>query len=156
MAQALIERSELDQKLYADLESLDSSRRFTTEQLEIIYALGYAHIAQAQYGQALPIFAFLAQYGPTKRHYIYGLALCLQMEKRLEEAINIYSLCATLFPDCIEATQRIAQCQVSADDHVAARMTLSRLLRYAQASGDNDLIKNTQAMLSRVASSASA
>lgn len=155
MKQALNERSELECELYAGLEALDSSSRFSGEQLEVIYALAYAHIAQAQYGHALPIFAFLAQYGPTKQRYVYGLGLCLQMQGRLEEAINIYSLCATLFPGCIEATQRIAQCQVTAGDHEAARMTLSMLLRYARAAGEDDLIKRTQAMLGMLKSDVS-
>lgn len=150
MTQAVIERSEEGKALYEGFCDFESSRRFSHEQLEVIYALAYAHIAQAQYGQALPIFAFLAQYGPTKKHYIYGLALCLQMQGRLEEAINIYSLCVTLFPDCIEATQRIAQCQVSSNDHEGARATLDMLLRYAHASGHQDLVVKTQAMLSTV------
>jgi type III secretion system low calcium response chaperone LcrH/SycD len=153
MTQALIDRSEADQQLYLALEALESSRRFTNEQLEVIYALGYAHFVQGHYSQALPIFAFLAQYGPTKRHFIYGFALCLQMQGRLQEAINVYSLCGVLFPDCVEATQRIAQCQTLAGDHQAARATLGNLLRYARAKLDDGLTRRIEAMLSVLAGS---
>lgn len=141
------ERSSQGQALYDGLEGLPSSHRFNREQLEVIYALAYAHIVQGQYAQALPILAFLAQYGPTQRHYLYGLALCLQMLERLDEAIAIYSFCVVLYPESFEATQRIAQCQVSAHRYDEARETLHSLLQHAQASDNTDLERKAQGML---------
>lgn len=142
-----VERSAPVQELFDGLETLPSSKRFTLEQLETIYALGYSHIAQGQYEQALPILAFLVQYGPTQRHYLYGLALCLQMEGRLDDAISIYSFCLLLYPDSFEATQRIAQCQVEAHCYEEAYATLQSLLEYANASGDALIKQKAKGML---------
>lgn len=153
---ASIKRSESAQTLYERLESLPSAKRFTREQLEVIYSMAYAHVAQGQYAQALPIFAFLAQYGPTRRHYLYGLALSLQMVGRLEEAISIYSLCSLLFPDSFEAAQRLAQCQVAVGRRDEAGDTLSMLLQYAQMSGNAQLEHKAQGMLNLVNRCASA
>lgn len=147
---AVAERTQQGQALYQGLESLPSSRRFTREQLEVIYALGYAHIVQGQHAQALPIMAFLAQYGPTQRHYLYGLALCLQMLERLDEAIGMYSLCALLYPGSFEATQRIAQCQVCARRFDEASETLTVLLHHARASGEGELEAKVQGMLAHI------
>lgn len=149
-------RSAQGQHLYDSLEGLACAKRFTHEQLELIYAIAHAHIAQGQYDQALPIFAFLAQYGPTRRHYLYGLALSLQMLGRLDEAIGMYSLCTTLFPGSFEATQRIAQCQVGAGRRDDACRTLTTLLQYAQTAGDGDLERKAQGMLSLIAKRESA
>lgn len=132
-------RTELGQRLCDGLDALPSSRRFTAEQLEVIYALAYAHVAQGQYAQALPVFAFLSQYGPTRRHYLSGLALCLQMTGRHDEAININALCATLFPDSVQSTLRIAECQLAAGRGDEAKATLDMLVRYAEAGGAGDV-----------------
>lgn len=153
---ASIKRSESAQTLYEGLENLPSAKRFTREQLEVIYAMAYAHVAQSHYAQALPIFAFLAQYGPTRRHYLYGLALSLQMVGRVEEAISIYSLCSLLFPDSFEAAQRLAQCQVAAGRREEACDTLNMLLQYARTSSNTELEHKAQGMLDLVNRRASA
>lgn len=147
---ALTQRSAQAQALYEGLDNLESSKRFTREQLEVIYALGYAHVVQGQYAQALPILAFLAQYGPTQQHYLYGLALSLQMLDRLDEAIGIYSLCSLLFPESSEATQRIAQCHVSAGRLQEACDTLNELLQHAMASHEVELEAKVRGMLDRI------
>lgn len=143
-------RSAQGQALYEGLETLPSSKRFTRDQLEVIYAMAYAHLVQAQYAQALPIMAFLAQYGPTRRHYLYGLALSLQMLNRVDEAIGIYSLCALLFPGCIESAQRIAQCHVSAGRSAEACETLTQLMIDARTAGDLELARKVQGMLDHI------
>ena len=144
---ATIGRSPLGQQVHDGLASLPSASRFTAEQLEVIYALGYAHVAQGQYAQALPIFAFLAQYGPTRRHYLHGLALCLQMAGRYDEALNINALCATLFPDSALPALRIAECEIAAGRGDEARATLNLVTRYAQAGGEDDIGNRAQALL---------
>lgn len=151
-----IKRCESAQRLYEGLRDLAGTKRFTREQLEVIYAMGYAHVAQRHYAQALPIFAFLAQYGPTRRHYLYGLGLCLQMVGRIEEAISMYSLCALLFPDSFETAQRLAQCQVTAGRREQACDTLNILLHDAKTAGDTVLETKARAMLDLVVERASA
>ena len=127
-------RSEFGQKLYDGLDALPSSKRLTAEQLEVIYSLAYAHVVQQQYAQALPLFTFLCQYGPTRKHYLSGLALSLRMLSRFDEAINMYSLVLVMFPDSLDAALHIAESQIGQGDLVQARMSLSQLI---EATHDN-------------------
>ncbi|WP_338149761.1 SycD/LcrH family type III secretion system chaperone [Achromobacter ruhlandii] len=125
-------RSAFGQQVYDGLAALPASQRLTADQLEVIYAMAYAHVAQAQYAQALPLFAFLSQYGPTRKHYLAGLALCLQMQARYEEAIRIHSLVGVLFPLAPEATLRVAECQLALGQAEAARESLQLVAAAAQ------------------------
>ena len=136
----------------AGYNELPASRRFTAEQLEVIYAMGYSHVQQQQWRQALPIFAFLSQYGPTRMHYLAGLALCLHMARRHEEAIDICSLMLVLFPESLQASMRIAECQLALGDRAGAAHTL-RQLDAALPAGDA-LKGRAQALLERVRESA--
>ena len=105
------------------LAGLPSSQRFSGEQLEVIYGMAYAHVVQKQYRQALPIFSFLAQYGPTRKHYWAGMALCLNMIGRHEEAESIYGLNDLLFPASPDSALHMAECQISAGRVEQARDT---------------------------------
>lgn len=89
-----------------------SSVRLTSEQLEVIYAMAYAHVTLRQFSRALPIFTILVTYGPTRKHYLNGLALCMQMCNRLDEAIALYSLVGTLYPDSVEAMLQVVECEM--------------------------------------------
>ncbi|QEI08266.1 tetratricopeptide repeat protein [Pigmentiphaga aceris] len=138
-------RSEYGQKLYDGLDALPSSKRLTSEQLEVIYSLAYAHVVQQQYAQALPIFTFLAQYGPTRKHYLTGLALSLRKVGRFDEAINMYSLVLVLFPDSLEAALHIAECQIGQNELGQARISLSQLVEATE--DDPDLQTRARSLL---------
>ena len=156
-ATALTDRTAFGQALYEGLEALPGSQRLSAEQLEVIYALAYAHVAQGQYAQALPLFAFLSQYGPTRKHYLSGLGLCLQMAERYEEAICIYSLIGTLHPGTPDAALRVAECQLALGDIEAARVELRNVVAFAAASGRQDAAAaRAQALLDLTAREATA
>ncbi|KGD93694.1 regulatory protein [Achromobacter sp. RTa] len=127
MADSAIQRDEFGEALFKGFEGLPSAGRLTAEQLEVVYALAYAHVAQEQYAQALPVFAFLAQYGPTRKHYLVGLGVCLQMLGRSDEAVTIYSLVLTLYPDSWHVALRVAECQMAGQQLDQARRTLELL-----------------------------
>ena len=121
------QRTELGRLLAAQLDTLPSASRLTPEQLEVVYALAYSHVAQHQYEQASPIFSFLCLYGPTRKHYLIGLALCLQMQERYEEAMDTYALILMLYPDHYDAALRTAECQLSCGQLAQAGETLALL-----------------------------
>lgn len=123
--------------LLSSLNQLPGSSRFTNEQLEVIYSLAYSHVNQHQYQQALRIFSFLCLYGPTRKHYLTGLALCLQMCDRLDEAISIYSVIQTLFPEQYDATLKVAECQLALGQVDEANETLNLLLETGQLDPTN-------------------
>lgn len=150
-------RSDFGQAVYDGLEELSSNDRLSASQLEVVYALAYAHVAQHQYAQALSYFAFLTQYGPTRKHYLAGLALCLQMVGRYDEAISIYSLIVALFPDSIDATLRIGECQLAMQDYDHGRDTLAMVLDYASERGGHaEAAARAEALLGMVAKEARA
>lgn len=136
----------------AGFDELPCSRRFTPEQLEVLYGLGYAQAQLEQWGKALPIFTFLSQYGPTRQHYLAGLALCLQKVRRYDEAINIYSLMLVLFADRLDPSLRIAECQLAQGHAAEALATLRQLDR---ALTDNDALKTrTRTLLQHLSANA--
>ena len=136
----------------AGFEELPCSRRFTPEQLEVLYGLGYAQAQLEQWEKALPIFTFLSQYGPTRQHYLAGLALCLQKLRRYDEAINIYSLMLVLFADRLDPSLRIAECQLAQGLVADAMVTLRQL---DKALPDDDRLKTrTRALLQHLSTPA--
>lgn len=110
---ATVSRSALGEDLCERLEALPSASRLTAEQLEAVYALAYAHVVQRQYDQALRVFALLSLYGPTRKHYLVGLALCLQKVGRHDEAASMYGVVLVLYPDAWEAALQMAECQAA-------------------------------------------
>ncbi|MFY0478480.1 SycD/LcrH family type III secretion system chaperone [Achromobacter marplatensis] len=141
-------RTSQDEVLYAALAALPSSQRFSSAQLEVIYGLAYAHVVQKKYEQALPVFAFLAQYGPTRKHYWAGMALCLNMAGRHEEAASIYTLNSMLFPDSPDSTLHVAECQIAAGMCDQAQITLNQVLQESQASPDHaEIGRRAQALM---------
>ncbi len=141
-------RSALGEALHQGLDALPGSRRFSGPQLEIIYGLAYAHVVQRQYAKALPVFAFLSQYGPTYKHYWAGLALCLHMTGRHDEAASIYNLNAMLFPESPDSTLHLAECQLAGGHAPEARETLTLVLRKVEeGSFHPELAARAQALL---------
>ena len=135
-------RSPLAQQLYDELQARPAATRLSSEQLEVIYALAYAHVVQGQYAQALPVFSILATYGPTRKHYLAGLALCLEQCGRYEEAISMYSLLIMLFPGSPEPALQIAECLLMLGRTEEAAAELERVLRcIADADGQYDALR---------------
>ena len=135
-------RSPFGQQLYDGLQALPAHTRLTNEQLEVIYALAYAHVMQGQYAQALPVFSILATYGPTRKHYIAGLALCLEQCERYDEAISMYSLLLTLFPGSPEPALQIAECMLMLGRTTEAADELDRVLHsIAESGGQHDALR---------------
>ncbi|WP_323018737.1 SycD/LcrH family type III secretion system chaperone [Castellaniella sp.] len=141
-ATADVSRSPVAQKLYDDLSALPAGSRMSSAQLEVLYALAYAHVTQGQYAQALPIFSILATYGPTRKHYLAGLAVCLEKSERYEEAISMYSLLSVLFPGSPEPALQVAECQLMLGQAGDAAEELDRVLRcIAESGGRYDALK---------------
>jgi len=133
------QRDKFGQQIFDELAALPGSARLTSGQLEAIYALAYARVMQGQYAQALPVFGLLSIYGPTRKHYIAGLALCLQACGRYADAINTYSMLMTLFPGGPEPALQVAECFLALGRLDEARAELGRALRcIAEARGAFD------------------
>ncbi|MCX5590271.1 tetratricopeptide repeat protein [Alcaligenes endophyticus] len=125
-------RQQVSETLRHKLEALPSAQRLSDEQLEVLYALAYAQVAQQQYEQALPLFSLLCLYGPTRQHYLCGFALCLQQQELYLEAGNIYALVWALFPEHYESAIGLVECQLASEQLDQALATLDNLVQIAQ------------------------
>ena len=85
----------------------------TPEELEAVYALGYADLQAGRLDEALERMAFLVQQDPWERRYHIGFAYCLQQAGQWESAGRFYAQallmdatdagCAVRAAECLEA-----------------------------------------------------
>lgn len=130
------------------LEELPSSHRYTSKQLELIYSIGYNFATQNRFEEALPLFAFLTQYGPTTKHYLMGLGLCLQRLERYHDAIQVYSFLGMIEPDQPDATVQVAECYINANMPEEAREALRLVITFAEKNNlQNAVVTRAHALL---------
>ncbi|MEI2417095.1 tetratricopeptide repeat protein [Orrella sp. JC864] len=128
-----VPRTETAERLYQGLAALPASSRLSEAQLEALYGLGHSHLLQGQPRQALPYFSLLGMYGMPRRHYLAGLALCLQRCERYDDAVRVYALLGTLFPETADPFVGMAECLLAAGRRQEAAQELDRVLRYLEA-----------------------
>ena len=85
----------------------------TPEELEAVYALGYADLQAGRLEEALERMAFLVQQDPWERRYHIAFAYCLQQAGQWESAGRFYAQallmdatdagCAVRAAECLEA-----------------------------------------------------
>jgi type III secretion system low calcium response chaperone LcrH/SycD len=67
-------------------------RGFSSDQLENIYALAFGFYNNGNYAEALPLMRTLALMNSYEKKYVIGLAGCLQMTGKYQDAIEAYSI----------------------------------------------------------------
>jgi type III secretion system low calcium response chaperone LcrH/SycD len=122
-------------RLVEELEGLESSKRFTEEQLETVYALGHSLYASGKYEEALRYFAFLTLYRPIDAKFLRGLAATQQMAKQYEAAIQVYSFLTLLDPHDPTPTLRIGECLMMMGETEQAREAFSMVADLARLGG---------------------
>lgn len=138
----------LGRRIRDGLLSLPAASRLTAEQLEGLYGMAHAHMTVGQYESALRYFSVLALYGATRRHYLAGLALCLQMCGRYEEALRIHALSATMYPERPDASIGASECLMALGRLDEARAELEQLAgRLAGASAYKEAQARVAALL---------
>ncbi|WP_267847031.1 tetratricopeptide repeat protein [Robbsia betulipollinis] len=122
-------------RLRAALAAAPLSQRYTSGELETVYAFAHAQLARRRFAEALPIFAFLTQYAPTALSYLDGLGCCLQQLGRHDDAIQVYAFIGMLAPEALDASLQLAHCLLAQQRHEAALGLLGLLARHAAAPG---------------------
>ncbi|THF57276.1 tetratricopeptide repeat protein [Pseudothauera rhizosphaerae] len=87
----------------AEFAGTDVARRFTDDELELIYSLAYNLYTQGKYEEAVRYFSFLTVYRPTSTRFLKGLGAAQFMGKRYVEATATYSFVILLDPADAEA-----------------------------------------------------
>ena len=114
------------------IDELPTSNRLNSEQMEVLYGIAYTHVEQNQWGQALPLFSFLHWQMPTRRHYLAGVAKCQRELGLYEEAKYHYAVMLALFPDQLEPSVQLAECQIALGETAEALETLQLLSEVAE------------------------
>ncbi|GAB1387134.1 hypothetical protein MASR1M59_22820 [Melaminivora sp.] len=114
------------------LEALPSSSRLSQADTDTIYALAHQLVVQGRYEAAYGYFSLLTLYKPTNVTYLKGLALCYRQLEHYNEALNVYSLLATIDPDEVEHSIAIAECLMLQRELEEARATVDLILQYCQ------------------------
>lgn len=71
----------------------------TDEDVDLFYELGYNLYLQGDYKQAEELFRRTVLAKPMEKKHWQGLASCLQMQKRYEEALVPWSMCCLVDPE---------------------------------------------------------
>ena len=129
------EDSRLFQRFVGELEKLPSSKRFSSEELEAVYALARGMYVSGKFEEAIRYFGFLTLYRPTEPKYLLGLAASQQMARQFEVAIQTYSFLTLLDPTDPEPTLHIGECLVFLGEVAQARDSFTMVVAMANVSG---------------------
>lgn len=69
---------------------------YTTEDYEVLYALGHSLYSQGRYTDAMKAFGYLVVHNHLEKRFMNAFASSLQMIKSYEEAIKYYSLTSVM------------------------------------------------------------
>jgi|SoiMethySBSTD1v2_1073268.scaffolds.fasta_scaffold00824_10 type III secretion system low calcium response chaperone LcrH/SycD len=129
------EDSRLFQRFVGELEQLPSSKRFSAQELEAVYALARGMYMSGRFEEALRYFGYLTLYRPTEPKYLLGLAASQQMARHFEVAIQTYSFLTLLDPTDPEPTLHIGECLMFLGQVAEARDSFTMVIAMANVSG---------------------
>jgi type III secretion system low calcium response chaperone LcrH/SycD len=129
------EDSRLFQRFVGELEQLPSSKRFSPEELEAVYALARGMYMSGKFEESLRYFAYLTLYRPTEPKYLLGLAGSQQMARQFEAAIQTFSFLTLLDPTDPEPTLHIGECLMLLGQLPEARDSFTMVVAMANVSG---------------------
>jgi type III secretion system low calcium response chaperone LcrH/SycD len=118
-------------RFVAELDALESSKRFSSADLETIYTLAYNLYSGGRYDEALRYFAFLTLYRPTDRKFLLGLAATQQAGRAYEAAIQTYAFITLLDPTDPGPTLRIGECLMQMGQLEEARDSFNMVVAVA-------------------------
>ena len=83
---------------------------YSSQDYEVLYALGHSLYSQARYFDAFKVFGFLMAHNHLEPKYIVAFASSLQMLKKFEEALVYYSLASVMDMSDPRPTFHSAEC----------------------------------------------
>lgn len=91
----------LQQAIQEITQHLDANEKlkeknFSQEDLDVLYSLAYRLYQSGDYGQAKTVFHQLVLLEPLIQKYWLGLGVCLQLEKKYEEALKTWGMASVL------------------------------------------------------------
>lgn len=111
----------------------------TKQETEIIYDLGYQYYQTHKYEDAEKIFQLLCLYDHLETKFWVALGATLQLLKRYERAISVYSYSALIDPNDPRPPLHAAECYLALNNKDKA---ISALESAIQAAGDKPVNKS--------------
>lgn len=114
---------------------------FDKKTTEAIYCQAYRLYNSGKNKEALEQFKLLALINPLEWKYMLGLAACFQRLKIYDEAIEAYSICASLDLDDPTPFYYASDCFIHMDDKLAAMIVLEMAIKRAGNNPDYQKLK---------------
>lgn len=93
-----------------------NKRDFSNEDLEVLYATAHRLYEAKDFIRAKEIFHQLIMSKPLHQKYWLGLAACMQLEKRFEEALRVWGVASIIDGDDPMPHFHAAECFVALKD----------------------------------------
>jgi len=98
------------QELREKLHAMPNIARFSDEQVEVVYGIGYALYQQGKFDSAIGLFQVLLVYRPLDARLMMAFALCCKRLCRFDAAIPAFSAALALAPEEPAAAEAASQC----------------------------------------------
>lgn len=106
----LFTNSESLKLLRERLAGLIGSKRFTDEQIEIIYGIGHSLFMQGKLANACGVFQILLIYRPLELRALFAYGLCCKNLGRYADAIPLFVAALGLDPENLNSAVHLAEC----------------------------------------------
>lgn len=125
--------SELEslQELKEKIADLPSSKRFTDDQIEIIYGIGYSFFMQGKFDKACSVFQMMLIFRPLDPRILGAFALCCKRLGHFEAAIPAYSAALVLEPGNLSWAVHMAECLAALGQRDQSLTLLEPLIKLA-------------------------
>ena len=133
----------------AKAENSPATRRFTDDELEVLYPVAYGTYQQGQYRRAASHFAQLTLYRPTSARFLKGQGASQFMARLYPQSAATYSFLVLLHPTDVEALCMYGHCMLMLGRKDAAHSALRRAV--AQKGGPAEFRKRAKALLELIA-----
>lgn len=107
-------------------------RGITTEEMETVYALAYDYYRTGRYDEAETLFAFLTTFDHFNEKYWMGMGAVLQVKKKFEKAVQVYSYVAAILNlENVKASYYAAECNLAMGRRAHAESAIEHVKHYA-------------------------
>lgn len=124
---------ELDslRELKEKIADLPSSKRFTDDQIEIIYGIGYSFFMQGKFDIACSVFQMMLIYRPLDSRILGAFALCCKRLGQFEAAIPSFSAALAFEPTNLSWAVHMAECLAALGKRDQSLTLLEPLIKLA-------------------------
>lgn len=141
--------AELDslQELKEKISDLPSSKRFTDEQIEIIYGIGHSFFMQGKFDTACGVFQLMLVYRPLDSRILSAFALCCKRLARFDAAIPAFSAALALEPTNLSLAVHMAECLAALGKREESLSLLNPLIKLAVLDDSYEALRKRAEML---------